>query len=167
MLADEKKILSFFPKILVISLLTQPVMAQGWEKAYAFCENNGYMSTEAYIESKKYIAAICGDMPGFSPDNPETPCYFSEKYFIVIKSLADNKISILPTWPQRSGSHFPYIYTFESVLGGIHYQIKTTGGSNNYNPNDRFWTSVLLKKGNKIIYSNRINDYFGNIGMGC
>ncbi|WLT40608.1 hypothetical protein NON20_25575 (plasmid) [Synechocystis sp. B12] len=103
----------------------------------------------------------------FSPDNPETPCYVPDKHFIVVKSLVNNKISVLPTWPQQSGSHFPYIYTFESVLGGIHYQIKTTGGSNSYDPNNRFWTSVLLKKGNKIIYSNRINDYFGNIGMGC
>jgi hypothetical protein len=166
-------LLSYAFIFLTISLFTQKLLAQSNHKimlyklykAYAFCENNGYMSTEAYIESKKYIAAICSDMPEFSPDN--LACYVPEKHFIVVKSLADNKIATLPTWPQQSGSHFPYIYTFESVLGGIHYQIKTTGGSNSYDPNNRFWTSVLLKKGNKIVYSNRINDYFGNIGMGC
>ncbi|MBD2652869.1 hypothetical protein H6G45_05040 [Synechocystis sp. FACHB-383] len=132
-----KKKLQILTKLLLFCFVAKPVMAQETHtdrlyKAYAFCENNGYMSTEAYIESKKYIVAICSNMLWFSPYNPETPCYVPDKHFIVVQSLVDNKISILPTWPQKSGSRFPYVYTFESVLGGIHYQIKTTGGSNSY-----------------------------------
>ncbi|MBD2652866.1 hypothetical protein H6G45_05020 [Synechocystis sp. FACHB-383] len=167
------KKIQIFTKLLLFYFIAQPVIAQETHvdilyKAYAFCENNGYMSTEAYIESEKYITAICSNMPGFTPGGDSgISCYVPEKHFIVVKSLTDNKIVKLPTWPQESGYFPKYIYIFESVLNGIHYQIKTTGGSNSYNPNDRFWTSVLLKKGSNIIYSNRINKYYGNIGMGC
>jgi hypothetical protein len=161
-------LLSYAFIFLTISLSTQKLLAQSNHeimlyKAYAFCENNAYMSTEAYIESKGYIFAVCSDMPGHTSGE----CYMPEKYYIIVKSLVDNSIVKLPTWPQGSHIYSPYIYTFESTLNGIKYQIKTTGGSNNYDPTQRFWTSVLLKKGGKIIHSNKINNYYGNLGMGC
>jgi len=149
-----------------------PVMAQQWDQnmaniAFEFCERYGYFMTEAYIESKEYVSAICSNAsPEF--DHETQPCYEPSKYFIVVKPITNNKILTLPTWPKESKDDFPKkTYTFESTLNGITYQIRTTGGSNNYQPDVTFWTSMSLKKQNKIIYSHRVNYYYGSIGMGC
>ncbi|WLT40605.1 hypothetical protein NON20_25560 (plasmid) [Synechocystis sp. B12] len=140
-------------------------MAQQWNeaianKAYDFCKQKGGLMTEAYMESKDYTVGVCSNAP-------LDGCDYATKYFIFVQSSADNKVLTLPTWPKTKGKYPNAIYTFESTLNGIKYQIKTTGGTVGYEPSMKFWTSALFEKGAKIVYNNKVNYYYGNIGMGC
>ncbi len=139
------------------------------DKSYNFCRSKGYSSTDAYMETQELNIAIC-TLPTRKYDALIDVCYVPSNFFMFIQVKRYNRHSIITTNRVYNNQYYPNsIYTFRATHNGLNYQLQTSGGSNNYDPENfrKHFTSFSIIANNNIIYQQRVNYYFGDIGMGC
>ena len=135
------------------------------DKGYNFCRNRGFSSTDAYMETDQFNIAIC-TLPRRRDDGLTDSCYTPSHFYLFLQSKSSNQISIInvnQTWNNR---YFPdSLYTFRGIQNGTTYELKTNGGSLNYDL--RHFTSLNMTQNGRAVYTQRVNYYVGDIGMGC